>query len=123
MMDQSQRKELIATWIALQNPGEKITEKTEGFWAWEMFHEIVRGDPELGWSLISEIAAASCDDYVLANLAAGPLEDLLADHGAEFIERVEQDARRDPKFRKTHAGVWQNKMPKKIWERVRAAVT
>src|SRR3989449_8134031 len=47
-------------------------------------------------------------DDVLGSIAAGPLEDLLAAHGARFVARVEQQARRDDRFRACLGGVWLN---------------
>jgi len=44
-------------------------------------------------------------------LSAGPIESLLAKHGANFIDRVEAEARNDPSFAKVLGGVWQNQMP------------
>jgi hypothetical protein len=54
-------------------------------------------------------------------LAAGPLEDLLADHGAAIIVRVEEEARRNPRFNLLLGGVWRNSMTHDIWQRVEAA--
>jgi hypothetical protein len=55
---------------------------------------------------------------ILSNLGAGPLEGVLAAHGADFIGVVEVAARRDPKMRWTLGCVWQNAMPDDIWVRV-----
>ena len=53
-------------------------------------------------------------------LAAGPIEDLLAKHGADFIDRVEAEARNDPNFAKVLGGVWKNEMPADVWARLQA---
>ena len=55
------------------------------------------------------------------NLAAGPLEDFLVAHGPEFIEFIEQEARRNPAFNLLLGGVWQNAMPEDVWARVQKA--
>jgi hypothetical protein len=57
-------------------------------------------------------------DRAFAVLAAGPLEDLLAYHGSEFIDRVETEARRNPRFRDLLGGVWRNTITDDIWARV-----
>jgi hypothetical protein len=59
-------------------------------------------------------------DSILGNLAAGPLEDLLVDHGPEFIDRVEILARQDRQFRRLLGAVWQNAMSDDLWNRVKA---
>jgi hypothetical protein len=53
-------------------------------------------------------------------LAAGPLEDLFGWHGAQFIGRVEQEARNDPSFAQLLGGVWKSTIPENIWLRVQA---
>jgi hypothetical protein len=73
------------------------------------------------WDLILDlIAAAPDDDQVLSVIASGPLEGCLGRYGAEAIDRVEAEARRDPKFRRVLRGVWQHNMSDAVWERVRA---
>ena len=68
--------------------------------------DLVRRDPEAGWVLILELIAAAENDELLANVAAGPLEDLLVHDAEKFIERIELEARRDQKFRRCLTGVW-----------------
>ena len=62
-------------------------------------------------------------DNLLGNLAAGPLEDLLAYHGSEMIDEVELLARRNPDFSYLLGGVWQNLMSDDVWKRVQAAAS
>jgi hypothetical protein len=57
---------------------------------------------------------------VLGALAAGELEDLIEYHGPAFIERIEQEAARDPRFRCLLCGVWRSSTPQ-VWARVLAA--
>lgn len=77
--------------------------------------------PETAWPLLLKILKKASSDAAYALLAAGALEDLLARHGQAFIERIETEARRDPKFRMLLGGVWQNTMPEDIWLRVQKA--
>lgn len=58
---------------------------------------------------------------ILGSTAAGPLEDLLAYHGIDFIEKIETKARQDRRMFWTLGCVWQNAMPDEIWERVQRA--
>lgn len=67
--------------------------------------DLVRSDPERAWLVIQLIFAACRDDVERACLAAGPLEDLLAKHGALFIDRVEHAASNDDNFRELLVGV------------------
>lgn len=77
-----------------------------GSWAHEAVDLLVRTEPEKAWSMILRLIELSPDDYVLARVAASPLEDLLGLHAYAFIDRVETQARKDPKFRRCLSGVW-----------------
>jgi hypothetical protein len=66
----------------------------------------VREQPEEAWVMILRLVELSPDDRVLANIAAGPLEDLLGLHPYVFIDRIEQLARSDATFRRCLSGVW-----------------
>ena len=105
---------LVDDWIDYCAAGSKASDPL--FAAWERVDELVRRDPESGWSLVLELIAAAADDRILANVAAGPLEDLLSRDPDRFIERIELEARRDPKFRRCLTGVWG--IPQRIKDRV-----
>jgi hypothetical protein len=67
-------------------------------------------DPETAWLVILRIIEHDLTPEQMANLAAGPLEDLLSLHGPNFIDRVETEARRNPRFNNLLGGVWQLNM-------------
>ena len=85
---------------------EKKKDSDPLFAACEEVDELVRLEPEHGWTVILELIAAAPDDRILAMVAAGPLEDLLKKWSDQFIDRVETQARQDPKFRRCLTGVW-----------------
>jgi hypothetical protein len=115
---------LAATWIALQHTKSNSRAYEEKFWSFEEMDRLRRSDPERCWSVILTIFdQARTDDVVLSNLAAGPLEDLLADHGERFIGRVETLARQEPRFRFTTQMVWRNSISAPVWARLRKAAT
>lgn len=105
---------LVNDWLAYHAAGSVAEDPR--FDAWEKVDDLVRRDPDAGWALTLELVAAAPDDRLLANIAAGPLEDLLTRNPHGFIERVEIEARRDPKFRRCLTGVWG--LPTSIQERV-----
>src|SRR5690349_8430056 len=84
-------------------------------------YDVVCDEPEIAWPAILQILERPLTDDQVAILAAGPLEDLLAFHGPEFIDRVEREASQNPRFNHLLGGVWQNRMLPEIWERVRKA--
>ena len=75
--------------------------------------------PETQWGVVLElIERAPDDDDVLGDLAAGPLEGLLGQHGECVIGWVEEQFKKDPKFAKVLTGVWQYMMSEEVWQRV-----
>ncbi len=115
-------EEIAETWIAyhlwraaqprrehptdLERKDEDARAEQHGRWAWEAVDDLVHKEPEKAWSMILRLVELSPDDMTLANVAAGPLEDLLGLHAYAFIDRVEQQARADAKFRRCLSGVW-----------------
>lgn len=91
------------------------------FWTFDLLVEAAHNDPELCWRLILAVLASDSDEHMIAALAAGPLEDLLTQHGTDFIERVESKAAQNPLFRRMLAGVWRNAIAQDVWDRVLAA--
>ena len=78
-------------------------------------------EPEAAWAAVLEILGRPLSDEQTANLAAGPLETLLAWHGPQVIDRVEDQARVDPRFRHLLGGVWRHGMSDGVWDRVVSA--
>jgi hypothetical protein len=91
-------------------------------WASDRLGELVAHAPDDAYELIRELVRDAPSPYVLGIVAAGPLEDLLSDWGERYIDRLEADARDDPKLMQTCAGVWQLFMPDAVWERLRLLV-
>jgi Family of unknown function (DUF6869) len=81
---------------------------------------LVREQPEQAWLMILRLVDLAPDDRTLANVAAGPLEDLLGSQPSVFIDRVEHQSRTDAKFRRCLSGVWGwSSIPDDVQERMR----
>jgi hypothetical protein len=83
--------------------------------------ELPRDFPELAWSSILAVLeqiGANVEDRRFAVLAAGPLEDLMDQHGEAFIGRVEAEARRNPAFALLLGGVWRSTIAEHVWQRM-----
>ena len=78
-------------------------------------------DAEAVWQAVLRIMQRELSAEQISLLVAGPVEDLLALHGAQFIDRIEQQAQSSPKFAHLLGGVWQRGMPAEIWDRVERA--
>lgn len=92
-------------------------------WAVEQMWELENEAPKDLWKAILVIHGlnSSQEAVIVQNLSAGPLEMLLIKHGSQFIERIEEEARKDPRFATLLGGVDKNRMPEEIWSRVKAA--
>jgi len=76
------------------------------FWTADALRELVHEHPDDAWAVIQLLVERAESDAVLGRIAAGPLEDLLCEHGAALVARVEDRARRDPRFKTCLGGVW-----------------
>ena len=90
------------------------------WWPIQKFFDLEFDDSESIWVAILLIIEKTSSQKVVGVLAAGPLEDLIEDHGPQWIDRIELEARRNPKFRYLLGGVWQSSTPE-IWARVEKA--
>lgn len=91
----------------LQNgSGEKEwLEADAWFWAWEdVDHAVSIATPDVFELVLALIDSAPNDD-ALDYVGAGPLEDLINWHGAVFVDRIEEAARRSRAFRYALFGV------------------
>lgn len=96
-------------------------EKHPEFWTYLLVSALCEREPDLALDLV--IAALPlCDiSEMVATLAAGPLEDLLSQNGAEVIDRVEEAAGQSPRFRFALSGVWPEGNKGLLWARIAAA--
>ena len=118
-------REQIRAWaegyIRAQLDPDLLKPGNSNWWAVEWFispsSEVSSDDC---WAAILEVLAREPPDKVIEVLAAGPLENLIHEHGIAFIERIETEARRNPEFRNLLGGVWESSTPE-IWARVQKA--
>ena len=106
-----------AEWVSSPDRDAALGQELIGF---DEFDWIVREHPEHGWRAILAALKDSRLEPHYGTLAAGPLEELLAYHGQQFIERVEAEAKANPKFAWLLGGVWQFTMTEEVWARVQA---
>jgi len=78
----------------------------EHFWAYMEVAELVRSNPERAWQLTVIMLHSAQDSLYRAYVAAGPLEDLLAWHGSQFIDRAESLAASQPWFLEGLSGIY-----------------
>jgi hypothetical protein len=120
-LDTHEIQKIAQTWIEMHRLPEDSQERETKFWAFERLSDLVQEDPEEAWRVIEAMRRRlDGTDAILANIAAGPLENLLVYHGEKFIDRFETLARDDQQFRKLLGAVWQNDMSDAFWARIKA---
>ena len=121
-MDETDLNQIVDAWIAAEGAERSSPEHQSNWWAVEQVMDwALEREGELLWRFITTAYQRQLSDKLISLLAAGPLEDLLAKQGPEFIERVEELARKDPRFNNLLGGVWRNTMTDEVWQRVQAA--
>ncbi|MFD1122149.1 DUF6869 domain-containing protein [Methylophilus flavus] len=117
-MNQEEKTKLINAWISYHKNGTSTSQTNDQFWAWEMLDKFVSEQPELAWEVILGILAEDQSAVVMTNVAAGPLENLMARHGRSFVDRIDQQARKNSEFRFLLNGVWSSNIDPAILKKL-----
>jgi len=107
----------ITAYIEVYDSNGDRDENHPSYWAIERFVDLEAEFPEICWVAILTIVAKNPSQRILDNLASGPMEELLELHGAEFIDRIEKEARANPSFQNLLQSVWEI-TNKALWERI-----
>ena len=101
-----------------------IAENTAAdFWAWEAVGDIARGpSAEAAWDLVVTLVRRAPDEQ-LGRIGAGPLEDLVNEHGPALVEWIEGECRRDARFKEALGRIWltSGELPTEVEARIVAA--
>ena len=118
-MNEAELDEIVTAWIAAEQSKSGSPEHERNWWAVSAVIDwALEGDGDRLWQFVLNAYKRDLPDQVIGALAAGPLEDLLAKRGVDFIDRIEELARKDPKFNHLLGGVWRNSMTDEVWQRV-----
>jgi hypothetical protein len=121
-MIEAKLETVVDAWIAATEAGRGTPEHESNRWAIsEVIDWKYEDEAELLWHFILAAYKRELSNEARACLAAGPLEDLLSDFGAEYIDRVEELAAKDAQFNWLLGGVWRLNMTDDVWSRVQAA--
>jgi hypothetical protein len=120
-LNESEIDEWAEAYIKAQTDPALLTDEDHPlWWAVERFMNIDHDEfvnPLDCWQAILRILEKDPSEHVICILAAGPLEDLIEHCGQLFINEIEIQARRDPKFKHLLGGVWKSSTPE-IWQRI-----
>lgn len=109
---------LADSWIRMHHAVEESEDYKKNFWAYSELCDLCDDEPDDCFEVIELIRAKDGSDIIQSNLAAGPLEDLLSQHGEMFIDKIEQLAKNDIQFKKILGAVWQNSISDSVWSRI-----
>jgi hypothetical protein len=90
-------------------------------WASAKLNRIISSVPDLAWDLITTLIEAAPSEDALAFFAAGPLEDLLSDHGPRVIDKLEARVGANAKFLRAVQHLRRLQMTDDVWARVQRA--
>ena len=91
------------------------------FWAWEVVRNLVTDDPSEAWLLILALLHTAPDAGVLGSVAAGELEEFVLAHAADFIDRIEEEAHADSRFKSALSYLYVWKLSPDLFDRIEAA--
>ena len=91
----------------------------ENFWAWDVLDTLVGRRPDIAWPILLRLVQRMPEEG-LGDLAAGPIEDFLSQHGPRAIDAVEAEAATNPRLRRALSMVWRLGMTDDVWRRVQS---
>ena len=112
------KEELVDGWVALQYAHQAGNATRDHINVGRALGRLAYEEPLQCLGVIVEIIRKDSSDLVLSNVAAGPLENVIAEHGSVVIDEVERIALDNPAFREALALVWPRDTPADIWGRV-----
>ena len=105
-------------WIEMWNLDVDDPARDQFEWVEDFEYGAVHENPEAAIDLVLEVLNLNQGNNILEVLSAGPLEQVLAEHGPSIIDRVENLARANKEFSSLLGGVWKNAMTEEVWARV-----
>ena len=90
------RERLVKAWLTYQ----------KNWWAYEALMTLWRESPDEALDVIIDLTQSADDDDLIEAVGAGPLEDLVREHGASMIDAIEMRAKSDVRFRQALSHVW-----------------
>jgi hypothetical protein len=116
--------DLARNWIRYQEAWERVggpcRECTELQWAYNAVDDMIVDRPEESWQLILAVRRHNQSEMIEQMLAAAVFEDLMSVYGAILIDRVEEEAKRDPTFVGVIRSSYRAHMSDEVWTRLKA---
>jgi len=110
---------LVKSWMQLQQLPEDSNEITNLMWASDEVLKLALRKPQQCWEFILKVLQLTEDEWILTNLAAGPLENLLSLNPDVAFEWIENEFPNNKKLQSLLNGVWQNLIPDEVWHKLK----
>ena len=111
-------KKLSSDWIKLQYSKVEPRGADPLFWAYNELDDFCDDDPDVALDIILDILSNDSSKTMLANVGSGPLEDLLARHGSDVIDKIKHISESSLVLRQALGAVWKNSLDESVWSDV-----
>lgn len=108
---------LARSWIFAQKLGVDRPGYDKHIWAVDEMIDLAIDSPDELWLAILRILEIDSTEEVVKAVGAGPLEDLMVQHGEQFINEVEKYAAKSAALKNAIKNVWLDEKDTPIWER------
>jgi hypothetical protein len=82
---------------------------------------LINDDPPEAWLVTLALLHSAPDDGVLGSVAAGELEEFVLAHAADFIDRIEDEARANSRFKSALSYLYLWSLSPELFDRIEAA--
>ncbi len=110
------RDHVVEVWIRYHTTHDEFD-----FWAWEVAQGLVRDDPAEAWEFILSLVEKAPNSNMVDLIGAGLAEDFVMAHASTFIDRIEEEASRNGRFKEALASVWIMRLPPDLFDRIERA--
>src|SRR4051794_11157068 len=102
----SDKDKLAKSWIFAQKLGVDSPGYEKHSWAVDEIIDLAADQPDELWLIILRILEIDSSEEIVKAVGAGPLEDLMVQHGEKLIDKVEDQASKSGAFKAAMKGVW-----------------
>lgn len=108
---------IVEGWVKYTSLDSKSPFRAHYEWADDAVLDLILADAKKGFEIVKALLDQADNEWLIANIAAGPLETLLSNHGETIIDAVERESLSNEKFRHLLGGVWRCGMSDEVWQR------
>ena len=112
------REDFIQAWIDFSKAEQGSDEYEESFWCFMLLSDLIEDFPNETLDIFVDIINQDSSPEVISSTSAGPLEDLISDHGALLIDKIVTIAENNKNFNHALGGVWKSTTKDAIWNRI-----